>query len=167
MANPNPRYNSSTTQTEWIPPMPKVWLTSDRPEQHRRVGLNDDTQTHGAPHQKKDLTLVAGDFPFAAGEALRRPATSALGPVQGSGNRERMHAEQRAMRARGGGNGFGEGRQGTNRQRAAGCPRWRTGSSSAALLGAWSSFPRRDSSRGQRRWRRNGRRRGRPPAVRF
>lgn len=65
-------------------------------------------------HQTKDLTLVAGDFPFAAGEALRRPATSALGTVQGSGNRdrERKHAEQRAMGEREwdrGKGGFGEG----------------------------------------------------------
>lgn len=51
--------------------------------------------------------------------------------------------------------GFRRGR-GTNRQRAGGSPRSRTGSSSAALLGAWSSFPRCDSWRGQKKMPKQG-----------
>ena len=126
--------------------------------------------------QKKNLT-TAGDFPVAAGEALRRPAppvaASALGPAaQQSTHLEWVrHAATEERRE-------GLRRRGvTDRQmaRVPLSPPSRTGSWSAAFAGDWSSSPRLAGILGreqQRRQKEAARGRGgegaaRPPAVRF
>ena len=74
--------------------------------------LNASTQTHGCTKGKKKLT-TAGDFPFAAGEALRRPAPPVGAPASGPAAQRSTHLEwvntqqlpkngERGLRRRGG-----------------------------------------------------------------